>query len=145
DRDPLLGRDRLGQPGLPAGHAPDAGRAPPPPLASGASRSGQRPAALLDGTARPADQRNRDGLGLVRRAEHLLAADRDLRAGSPGPVRGPALDDRPGGGGRPVLRPHPALPGVGDAPRASARLGVTGPAEDLSPARASGTRSPVAG
>ena len=111
DRDPLRGGDRLGQPGVPAGDAADAGRATATAMESGAAGSGRRRTAVLDGPARPADQRDRVGVGPLRGAEHRLAAHRDLRAGSLGTVRGPAVDARPAGRGRPVLRDRPAPSG----------------------------------
>ena len=49
---------------------------------------------VLDGPARPADQRHRGRLGRLRGGQHRLAAHGDLRAGPLGPVRGPAGDPR---------------------------------------------------
>ena len=73
-RDPLLGRDHLGQPGVPARDGAHAGRAAATAMEPGAARPGRRRTAVLDGPARPADQRDRVALGRLPRREHLLAA-----------------------------------------------------------------------
>ena len=65
DRDPVRGGDRLGQPGLPARDAADADRAASAATEAGSPRSDGRRPALLDGSARPADQRDRGRLGLL--------------------------------------------------------------------------------
>ena len=58
-RDPLLGGDRLGQPGLPAGDRADAGRPPARTLDGRSARSCRRRPAVLAGPARAAGQRDR--------------------------------------------------------------------------------------
>ncbi len=123
-RDPLLGSDRLGEPGLLDGDVADADRPAAATVEAGASGSGRRRPAVLDGPARPADQRHRFGLGPVHRAEHLLAAPGDLRAGPLGPVRGPVLDAGLARRGRRLLRDRSAPAGRRDLAGASA--GATG-------------------
>ena len=94
-RDPLLGRDRLGEPGVPAR---DGAACWSRGCDGDGARSGStRPAAaaVLDGPARPAGQRDRVALGRLPGREHLLAAPGGLRAGPLGPVRGPAGDPGP--------------------------------------------------